>query len=212
VRSRCRRVLVSARDADPEAFSGSEHELVEAARIHSTNDLGRVAAYWRQAVEKEHACQDDEKLRARRRLHASVTFLGMVRLDGELDPESGETLLTALQAVMDAEARTGGDEVRTPAQRRAEALSEISRQFLDSPDRPNVAGERPHVTLTVDADTLRDGSGETAELDHVGPVDAETARRLACDASITRVVMAGPSEPLDVGRRTPLIPPAMRRP
>jgi hypothetical protein len=45
-----------------------EHELVEAARIHSTNDLHRVAAYWRQAVEKEHACTDDEKLRARRRL------------------------------------------------------------------------------------------------------------------------------------------------
>ncbi len=205
------RVLVSARDADPEAFSGCEHQLVEAARIHSTNDLHRVAAYWRQAVEKEHACQDDEKVRAKRRLHASVTFLGMVRLDGELDPESGEALLTALQAVMDAEARTGKGEVRTPAQRRADALFEISRQYLDSVDRPTIAGERPHVTLTVDADTLRDGTGKTCELDHVGPVDAETARRMACDASITRVVMAGPSEPLDVGRRTPLIPPAMRR-
>jgi hypothetical protein len=65
--------------------------------------------------------------------------------------------------------------------------------------------------LTVDVDTLRDGTGKTCELDHVGPVDPDTARRLACDASITRVVMAGPSEPLDVGRRTPLIPPAIRR-
>jgi hypothetical protein len=38
-----------------------------------------------------------------------------------------------------------------------------------------------------------------------------TVRRLACDASVMRVVLAGRSELLDVGRRTPLIPPAMRR-
>jgi len=67
------------------------------------------------------------------------------------------------------------------------------------------------VTVTVDADTLRDGAGWAAELDHVGPISPDIARRLACDASIMRVVMAGPSEPLDVGRRTPLIPQAIRR-
>jgi hypothetical protein len=205
------RVLVSARDADPQAFAACEHQLVEAARIHCINDLGRVVAYWRQAVQREQALDDDEQVRARRRLHASVTFLGTVRLDGELDPECGETVLSALGAVMDAEARTGGGEVRTPAQRRADALHQVCRGYLDSSQRPAVAGERPHVTLMVDAEVLRDGTGETAELDHVGPVDTETARRLACDASITRVVMAGPSEPLDVGRRTSVIPPGIRR-
>jgi hypothetical protein len=97
------KVLVQARDSDPEEFRRSEATLVEAARIHSTNDLQRVAQYWRQAVEQEHALESDEKVRARRRLHASVTFLGMVRVDGELDPETGESLLTALMAVLDAE-------------------------------------------------------------------------------------------------------------
>jgi len=88
------RVLAQARDTDPEAFTRSEAQLVEAARIHSMNDLGRVAAYWRQAVEREHALDGEDKLRERRRLHASVTFLGMVRVDADLDPETGETLLT----------------------------------------------------------------------------------------------------------------------
>ncbi|HEV8421534.1 MAG TPA: DUF222 domain-containing protein, partial [Actinomycetota bacterium] len=87
------RALVAARDADREAFRESEAALVEAARIHSMHDLQRVAAYWRQAVEREHALDSDEKVRERRRLHASVTFLGMVRVDGNLDPETGETLL-----------------------------------------------------------------------------------------------------------------------
>jgi hypothetical protein len=115
--------------------------------------------------------------------------------------------------VLDAEARGGRseDDDRTPAQRRADALGEICRQWLDLAERPSVGGERPHVTVTVDVASLRDGDGTTSELDHAGPVDPAVARRLACDASITRVVMAGPSEPLDVGRRTPVISPAMRR-
>jgi hypothetical protein len=113
---------------------------------------------------------------------------------------------------MDRRSPNGGKgEVRTPAQRRADALYEITRHYLDSSDRPTVAGERPNVTLTMDAHSLRDGTGKTCELDHVSPVDAQTARRIACDASITPVVMAGPSDPLDVGRRTPVIPPAIRR-
>ena len=38
----------------------------------------------------------------------------------------------------------------------------------------------------------------------------DAARRLACDASLTRVVLGPESQPLDVGRRTRLIPPAVR--
>src|SRR5207253_10728386 len=101
-------------------------------------NLQRIAGYWRQAVEQEQALDGEEKLRARRRLHASVTFLGMVRLDGDLDPETGETILTALRAVLDAESRSRDeDDDRTPAQRRADALGEICRQWLDLADRPD---------------------------------------------------------------------------
>jgi hypothetical protein len=206
------RVLVGARETDPDAFRDSEAELVETARIHSTQDLQRVAAYWRQAVEREAAVDGEEKLRERRRLHASVTFLGMVRVDGDLDPETGETLLTALRAVLDAESRSGAEgDARTPAQRRADALGEVCRQWLDQAERPTVGGEKPHVALTVGAEVLREGSDGTSELDHVGPVPPEVARRVVCDSSIRRVVMAGTSEPLDVGRRTPVVPPAMRQ-
>ncbi|MGH2642078.1 MAG: DUF222 domain-containing protein [Actinomycetota bacterium] len=205
------RVLAAAREADPEAFDANEQTLVEAARIHSVADLGRVVAYWRQAVQAERASGDDEEVRARRRLHASVTLHGMVRVDGDLDPETGESLLTALGAVMDAEARSATQDERTPAQRRADALGEVCRQWLDRADRPTVAGERPHLTVTVGADALAGGSGSMSELDHTGPVTPRIARRIACDASVMRVLLSARSEPLDVGRRTAVIPPAMRR-
>jgi hypothetical protein len=204
------RILVSARDADPESFVHAESNLVEAARIHSTGDLHRVVAYWRDAVERERGLEPGEAARSRRRLHASVSFLGMVRVDGDLDPETGETLLTALRAVLDAESRSGLDDDRTPAQRRADALGEICRQWLDSSERPRVAGERPHVTVTIDADVLRSSTG-AVELDHTGPTHPGLARRLACDGSILRVVTSGGSLPIDVGRRTAVVSFGMRR-
>lgn len=214
------RILAAAHQTDPEAFGRSEAALVEAARIHTSGDLMKVAAYWRQAVEDERSLDGEEKLLARRRLHASATFLGMVRGDFDLDPEGGETLLTALHAVLDAEARSGGEDDRTMPQRRADALVEICRQWLDQADRPTVAGERPHIAVTVSAETLariRTAPGDAVgdflrcELDHVGPVPIATGRRLACDASVMRVVMAGRSVPLDVGRRTPVVSAALRR-
>lgn len=201
------RVLAFARDVDPEAFASVEDSLVEAARIHSVSDLGRVAAYWRQAVEAAEA--GEGALRRRRRLHTSISLEGMVRVDGDLDPETGETVLTALGAVMDAEVRSGAEDGRTPAQRRADALGEVCRQWLDRSDRPSVAGERPHLTVTVAGQVLT--SGWISELDHTGPVDPGVARRIACDASVTRVVLSARSEPLDVGRRTAVVPPSMRR-
>lgn len=207
------RLLVTAHDAAPDAFGRAEAQLVQAARLHSVADLQRVVAYWRDRVELERPPEGREDgLRARRRLHASTSLGGMVRVDGDLDPEAGETLLTALRSVLDVDARSGErDDERTPAQRRADALGEICRQSLDRGDRPIVAGERPHLTVTVGAEALAYGAVGGGELDHTGPVRSEVARRLACDASVMRVVMSGRSEPLGVGRRTSVVPPALRR-
>jgi hypothetical protein len=42
-------------------------------------------------------------------------------------------------------------------------------------------------------------------------IDAATARRLACDAAVIPAVLGGRSEPLDIGRKTRTVPPALRR-
>jgi hypothetical protein len=201
-------VLAEAHDAEPLAFGDVEEQLVEAARIHPISALRRVVDIWREHVVSERP--GDRSSWDRRGLHASRTLGGMVRVDGDLDPEGGEALMTALAAVMDAEARTGGEDPRTPAQKKADALHEICRQWLDGADRPSVAGERPHVTVTVPVEALG-RAGAVAELDHVGAVGSEIAERLSCDASVMRIVLLGASQPLDVGRRTAVVSPAIRR-
>ena len=92
--------------------------------------------------------------------------------------------------------------------RRADALVELARRGLDA-GLPDQAGERPHVTVTVDWATLT-GRG-AADLDWQATIPAEAARRLACDAGISRIITDPAGQPLDVGRRTRTIPVQLRR-
>ena len=204
-------ILASARQSHPEAFARCEEALLQAARTLAVPGLRSVVAYWQQAQDLDLAEREEDERFGRRRLHASPTLGGMVRVDGDLDPETGQTLLSALQAVMDVDAKTRYEpELRNPGQRRADALSEICRTWLDSSERPAILGERPHVVVTLDLDALEGRVGRS-ELQDWGPVTPQTARRLACDAKVSRVITDGASRPLDVGRSTRVVPPALRR-
>jgi hypothetical protein len=64
--------------------------------------------------------------------------------------------------------------------------------------------------VRVDLSSLRSGTG-AGDLDDAGPIGAEAVRRLGCDATVSRVITRGASEPLDVGRQTPVVPAVVRR-
>jgi hypothetical protein len=204
-------LLVSARDMAPEAFVEAEPMLVEAARRLSARDFRHAIAYWRQAADGLVAEERARRTHDLRHLHVSPTWEGTVRVDGNLDEESGQTLITALRSVEDAWSRDGAEDPRTPPQRRADALGELCRAWLGSSERPAVAGERPHVLVTVDLASLEGRLGRTCELEDTGPITPEAARRLACDASVSRVITRGESEPLDVGQRSAVVPVGLRR-
>ena len=153
---------------------------------------------------------DAEHLYRRRRLSVSVPLGGMVRLDGDLDPESGETVITALRSLTDP-GNLNPTDTRTPRQRRADALVDISRAHLDQGDTPVSGGERPHVTLTVSIDALEGRAGKPCELTETGVITPHAARRPACDAALTPMITNNLGAPIDVGQQTRSIPPAIRR-
>jgi Domain of unknown function (DUF222)/HNH endonuclease len=205
-------VLASAREAAPDAFARSEEALAEAARTMAFGELRRVTETWRAAADPDRALEDEERRHERRRLDICPTAEGMTGVHAELDAEGGQALITAIRAEMDAETRSAaGPDLRTPTQRRADALGEICRQWLASRDRPNVGGERPNVVVTIDLESLVDRSGRRAEMPDTGSITPETARRLACDADVTRVITRAGSEPLELGRRTKVVPPGLRK-
>ena len=94
---------------------------------------------------------------------------------------------------------------------RADALVAIADSFLATGPAARTGGDRHQVLVHVDAATLSgvDESGR-CELEHGAPLAAETARRLACDASVVRVLERD-GKPLSIGRKSRSVPPALRR-
>jgi len=94
---------------------------------------------------------------------------------------------------------------------RADALALLAENGLARELSPLPGGERYQVMVHVDAGVLADGRAGRSELERGPWLCAETARRLACDASVVAVVDGENGEPLNLGRRQRTVPPAIAR-
>ena len=198
------RVITRAAESiGDETMQGAEHILVEAANRLDPQRLQIAADHLRHFLAPERRHRDANDEHERRALFISPLLDGVFRIDGHLDREGGACVIAALEALLPPRA---ADDTRTPAQRRADALVELARQRMEA------AGGRPHVSLIVRAETL-DGSAPApgGELDRAGVIPGETARRIACDASLTLVTVDGEDRILSVDRATRTIPPSLRR-
>jgi hypothetical protein len=98
----------------------------------------------------------------------------------------------------------GADGTRDPRsaeERRADALLDLCRRALDAGEFPTSRGVRPHLHVTFTEATLRGEPGAPFGRTSTGEdLSPETIRRLACDASITGILLNGNGVPLKVGR------------
>ena len=203
------RQLVAAHNAHPDNYARDETLLLDVARTLTPRELRRAIEYWRQNLDHSSALDDANHAFTLRRLHVSPTFGGMARIDGDADSESATIIDAALRSITEPWAKAGDE--RSPAQRRLDALIDICRAHLDHGDTPIIGGERPHISVIVDWQTLAGTDGAVGELDDGTVLHPETIRRLTCDAVVTPIVTGPDSQPLDVGRATRTIPPAIRR-
>ena len=179
-------VLAGGTDGlDPQTTVQAEPVLLEAARRLDPARLRRVVEHLRVVADPDGEERQTQRRFEQRGLHVAGTWQGMVALAGLLDPEAGETLLAALDPLTRP---AGPHDHRTGAQRRADALTELARRGLAGGRLPASGGVRPQVTVTIDLATLLGRPGPPGVFGWAGPVSPETARRLACDAALTRVV------------------------
>ncbi|NKS17921.1 DUF222 domain-containing protein [Rhodococcus hoagii] len=164
----------------------------------------------------------------RNEFHASKTLNGRVAVKGDLDAVTGEMLLTALSALTKPRNLLDDPaEKRPPARQRADAFAEILRRYLDSGEAPVEGGERPHLSLHVnaadlarsqsahewtnpDSDSDLFGDKDIARMPHTGPLSIATARRIACDCHLTPIVMDD-GVPLNLGRTSRTVSKKQRR-
>ncbi len=203
-------VEVAARAARhvEDLYADHEDTIIDAAQAVSPEDFKVVVNHWRTIAESLIDHEPPDRRFDRRHFHLSPVLDKMARIDGYIDAEAGARLVATLDAMEPPDPTDGPEPPRTLAQRRADALVRLAM------------GERPAtptaMDVIVDLDTLTgrlpaDLTTARCEIVGFGPIDRDTAVRLACDAAVGRVIMRGTSEVLDVGRRTRIPTPAQRR-
>ena len=249
-----------AKDIGVEQVQPIEDILVGSAETFEPQQMRRLTEETRLRLDPDGVLEDDNRAHERRWFECEQTYGNVFVLRGQLDAEGGAVVKTAIDALSHG---LDHNDAREGSQRRADALVDMAATQLRCGDHRDVHGQRPHLTLTVSAETLRASTpgsvtlraytpgaetlrantpGEQtgrsatpgvdaviarvgaapAELHGVGPIHPETARRIACDAVRTVVMVAAPVDasvwtavsaplvPLSVGRAARTIPAAIR--
>ena len=180
------------------ASAANEEELLDLAAGLTAAQLERaVSAYRRVTTAEARDLQESTYLAV------SWEPDGSLSLRGRLAPEDGALLLRALEAMRDARWREErGSAEPPPARPATNAAARVAR--APAAHAPHGAGPpggaRYQIVVHTDESALAHDSEGGCQLDDGPALAAETARRLACDASITRN-----------GRKTRTIPPPLRR-
>jgi hypothetical protein len=202
------------------AEPATEEGLLELAEALTVSQLARSVAAYRRVSAVEAADRQDGEF-----LHCFWSEEGWLSLRGRLAAEEGAVFLRALEAARETlwERRRREQELApaeaAPAapvagQRRAsdtEALVALAELALARPDGDRSGGERYQVVVHVDAETLAADAEGRCELADGQRLAAETARRLACDASVVELREHEDGSVLSLGRKRRTVSPALRR-
>ena len=207
------------------ANSHNEEDLLNAAARASTDGVERLV---RLAKQRERMDDVQAMLKAR-----SLTFAwdddGSLVIRARLTPEQGAIWIKAFEKA-ESDQRAGGDSSGDSiddsldaggfAARRADVMTDALAETLRKPSerKATCSGDRYQVVVHVSAETLSTNvSAETFSGSGVGTIERgphlhpETVRRLTCDGALVSVLEDGQGKVLNVGRKTRVIPTAIRR-
>jgi hypothetical protein len=202
-------VRAITRVATPE----NEHYFLQIALHGTAHHVETLVRAYRRATEAEELSREQQQQRNR-----CVRYVwdvdGSLILKARLPADVGALVLKALEAaVPETPSPPSPDDIDRPswAHKRADALAVIFESFMAHGAEAITGGERQQIVVHVSAETLNAGGGHHCGIEDGPAIAAETARRLACDASLVAIVEDDKGEPLSVGRKTRSIPPALQR-
>ena len=215
------KVRAITRVATPE----NEHYFLQIALHGTAHHVETLVRTYRRATEAEELSREHQQ-QMNREVRYHWDDDGSLVLKARLPADVGALVLKALEAAVpetpsptrpDPRTYTDGyippDNIDRPSwsHKRADALAVIAESFLAHGAEAMSGGARHQVVVHVSAETLKAGGGHQCEIEDGAAVAAETARRLACDASLVAIVENEKGEPLNVGRKTRSVPPALQR-
>jgi hypothetical protein len=149
-------------------------------------------------------------------------FVLHARLPREIGAVVRKALEVAVEAVRESKDATAETPLQTPANAwHADALRLIAERFLEHRGEETGAGssaDRLQLVVHIDQAILSEqqaaaeaGEPHRCEIENGPALALDTARRLACDATVVGIVEGEDGEPLDIGRKTRTIPAAIDR-
>ena len=209
------------------ACEATEETFLMIALHGTAHHVEQLVRGYRQAQQAEELSRE-----AQQHVNRGVSYEyaedGSLVLKARLPAVAGALLIQALKAAVERIplkeiCATGVQEQPIPyASRCADALAAVAESFLagagssaassnPASSSPASTADRYQVIVHVDAESLRQHSDGRCEIEQGPSIPIQTARRVACDASLLSVLENEHGEPLDVGRKTRSIPPAIRR-
>jgi Domain of unknown function (DUF222)/HNH endonuclease len=199
------------------AHAGNEEYLLNIALCGTAAHVEHLVRGYRRAVDAEELSREAIQQRDQ-----CLWFFtepdGSLSIRGKLPADVGALFRQALHAAEEhvprpenVSAGTSEEDKHRLRKCRVEALAILAESFLASGPRDLSGADRHQIVVHVDAETLKHSRAGRCELERGPSIAAETARRLACDASLVAIVENEKGEPLNVGRKTRTIPPAIRR-
>jgi hypothetical protein len=199
------------------ARTETEPTLLEMARYATTAQLEEIVRTFRAVTGRAETRKANDRHDGRFvRWHWEDD--GSLFVTVRLSPEDGVVFLAAFEAARETVTAAGGaDSAATddsaeslpPEARSADALVAMAHLALAAPAD---AAPAPAQIVIVDRAVLTGASDEgRCHLDGGAAIPPETARRLACDASVVALLEAADGTPLDVGRKSRTPPAALRR-
>jgi hypothetical protein len=180
------------------------------ARTVTPNVLYGIVRHYTDQLDRDRGARNDQDDLDARALYLSKTLGGRWDLRGTIDPLTGEVIATAVNAEMARDLQA--DDPRRMPQRRADALANLCRHALERAELGETHGVRPHLGIVIDVNELP-WLGPAPATPSIRPdlrhdLSATSIEFLLCDCDLTRILMRGPSEVLDLGRSTPIASPA----
>lgn len=135
----------------------------------------------------------------------------------DLDCATGARLLTAMDPLCrPVAADDGSPDPRSLKKRQADALEQIVVEYLKRSSRPKQGGSVPNLMITMplgalDPETSTRANDRGATMSWAGPISPSLAQALACDSTMSRVLLDSESVPLDIGVESRLVPAGIRK-
>ena len=191
-------MTVMARTAEALGDRFDERVLIKKARESSPGKFHYICTHYRHAADPKRYAEEEAEQVQQRRLKLSIWMDGTVLLSGQFDPEGGAVVRTALEPLA---RKSGAHDDRDLDHRMADAAVELAMHALDAGWIPQQGSQRTHLMVTATLETLQGLPGAAAaDMELSLPISARTVERLACDASITRILLGSDSMVIDVGR------------